>query len=283
MATAIESIMSAGTNIQAGRSAPAVKRPARKVSYFPPQHGGWAFLGLPIALGLTVAPWSWLLVTASIAAVAAFPLAHFTTAFIRYPNRDKYKPPLAIWATVFVPFALLTLATNPWLLLVGIAYAVIFAVNVALATHGQERSMLNDTVFIIECVALIPVLWAIGVDQVVGSPPSFFALPPAVWLAMAMAFMAMVGSTLHVKSLIRERANPRYRWYSLVWAVASIGVAAILGWTLGVNIAAVSLPFVFLAGRSIALGDTPRKPGVLGMVELVGFILVLLGFALCGA
>lgn len=278
--------MSAGTASTTGPTSPqsqTTRRPKRKVSYFPPQHGGWAFLGLPIALGLIVAPWTWVLVTASVAAVAAFPLAHFITATIRYPNRGKYVRPLIVWSAVFAPFAVVTLAANPWLVFVGIGYAVIFALNVALATHGQERSMLNDTVFIVECVALIPVLWMIGVAQQSGDVPAVSAIPGSVGVAVVVAFLAMVGSTLHVKSLIRERANPRYRWYSLAWAVGSIAVVATMAAIVGVNAWALALPFAFLAARSIALGTTPRKPGVLGMVELVGFILVLVGFALCGA
>ncbi len=56
-------------------------------AYLPPQHGAWAFLGLPLALGLTQATWTpWLLVLA-VAWIAAFPLSYAALALVRSRGR----------------------------------------------------------------------------------------------------------------------------------------------------------------------------------------------------
>ena len=49
----------------------------------PPQHGAWAFLGLPVAAGTVVSPWSPVLVPMLIAWVAAYPASYFVLAVVR--------------------------------------------------------------------------------------------------------------------------------------------------------------------------------------------------------
>jgi hypothetical protein len=98
---------------------PSPQQKVRKQQWFPPQHGAWAFIGLPIALGIVVAPWTPLLALTSICAIAAFPLSHFLTAIIRYPNKARYVKPLILWAALSLPLALAVLIARPWLIWFG--------------------------------------------------------------------------------------------------------------------------------------------------------------------
>jgi ABC-type proline/glycine betaine transport system permease subunit len=73
---------------------------------------------------------------------------------------------------------------------------------------------------------------------------------------------------LHVKALIRERGNPRYRWASLVYH----GLAFVASLWFGVALAVV---FGLLAVRAWVLAGRTLRPGVLGIVEIVASLALL--------
>ena len=83
-----------------------------------------------------------------------------------------------------------------------------------------------------------------------------------------------------MKSLIRERADPRFARASreFAWAclLGSVGLAAWWGLPAGLLLV---VPFAWFTLRSIALADPASRPARIGMVELVGFVLLVLAAA----
>jgi hypothetical protein len=167
---------------------------------------------------------------------------------------------------------------------VGLGLLALFAVNVAYARRNDERSLVNDAVLVVECAAMVTITWAVAVgEQSVGTPVRD-GVPSEVWVLSVVCVLVPTGSTLHVKSLIRQRRDLRYAVASQVVAVASVGVAAGLavwwglprGWWLVV-------PFVLLAVRAFVVGRHPLRPGVIGMIELVGFAVAVLAAMLAAA
>jgi hypothetical protein len=213
-------------------------------AYVPPQHGAWAFLGLPLVLGFVVAPWTPLLLVLAIAWVGAYPLS----------------------------YAALGLARLVW---VGLIYAAMFAVNLAYARENNERALVNDFVFVAECSAMVSVTWAVGAGDQSWTAPALDSVPDDVWILSAVSVLVLVGSTLHVKSLIRERRDRRYAHASLVVASLSvptaIALAAWWGWPAG---AWLIIPFVVLAARALMVPGRAMRPGAIGMIELACFVLV---------
>jgi hypothetical protein len=97
----------------------------------------------------------------------------------------------------------------------------------------------------------------------------------AALVAAVLCAATLIGSTLHVKSLIRERRNPAYRRAALVFASACIPFVAVLALVAG-QPWWLAVPFVALAGRSL-FGHKPSwRPGRIGMIELTAFVLVAL-------
>ena len=82
------------------------------------------------------------------------PLSHFLTAIIRYPNKARYVKPLILWAALSFALALAVLIARPWLIWFGAFYLIALSLNIALARNKLERSLANDVIFIVECVAL---------------------------------------------------------------------------------------------------------------------------------
>ena len=257
------------------------RRRRRVGGWVPPQHGAWAFLALPLALGTVVAPRSLLLLPLAVAWVAAYPCSYAALGLVRARRPQRFRRPFAVWlAVVLLPAGVLVLA-RPWLVWVGAAYGVAFTVNIAYARRNDERALVNDLVFAGECAAMVWVTWATAAGGAGGRPPPLEAAPGPVWVLTAVCALVLVGSTLHVKSLIRERRDPRYALASRIVATASVPAAAALatawglpgGWWLVV-------PFVALAFRAFAVGRRPLRPGVIGLVELGCFVLVWLGAVL---
>lgn len=249
--------------------------------YVPPQHGAWAFLALPVLLAVTVTPWSWLILVLTSAWVLAYPWSYAALGLVRAARPARFRRPFAVFSAVLAPLVVVLVVARPWLVWVGLGLAALFAVNLAYARRNDERSLVNDAVLVVECAALVPVTWAVATGDQSLAPPSPSSVPTEIWVLTVVCALALIGSTLHVKSLIRERRDPRYALASRVVALASAVAAAGLavwwgvpqGWWLVV-------PFVLLAVRAFAVGRRPMRPGVIGMIELAVFVTAVLASAL---
>lgn len=256
-------------------------RPRRTSSYFPPQHGAWAFLALPLALGATVSTWHPLLVLLAITWVAAYPMSYAAFGLARAKRPQRFRAPFFTWAAIALVPAVILVIGRPWLLWVGLAYALLLMVNLDYARHNDERALVNDGVFILECAGMVAVTWAVGAGERTWTPPGINAVPVHVWILVIVCALVLLSSTLHVKSLIRERRNPRYAFASRAFAVASlfasIALGAWWGWPSG---AWFILPFTALTVRAFIVPRRPLRPGAIGVIELVCFLTAVAAAAL---
>lgn len=241
---------------------------------FPPQHGAWAFLALPVALGAVATGWSWLLLPLTVAWVAAYPLSWALTGLTTARRPQRFRRPALVWLALVAPPALLLVVLRPWLVWVGLAYAALFAVNLRYARAHDERALANDLVLIAECTLMVPLVvavvgggrgWLPDLDPVAGARVGVLAV---------LCALTLIGSTLHVKSLIRERRNPRFLRASRAFALGCVPVVAAAAYPLGAEAAWLALPFAALALRAFLVPERSWRPGRIGMVELAGFVLV---------
>lgn len=253
-------------------------RTVRSAPLVPPQHGAWAFLGLPLVVGWTVVSWTPLLVALAVAWVAAYPASYFLLASLaersrRHPQPARFVRPLLVWSVPTVVAAATLVWFRPWLVWVGLAYLAAFAVNLAYARRRDERALSNDAVFMAECAAMVAVTWGVGVGD--GGWAAPLPVPADVWVLTFSVALLLTGSTLHVKSLIRERADRRYARASRTFAVVSVPLAVGLAAWWGLPGGAwLLLPFAYFAVRAFAI-RRPLRPGLIGVVELVGFVLLV--------
>ncbi|MCB0894314.1 MAG: YwiC-like family protein [Nocardioidaceae bacterium] len=254
------------------RTSPAPAR-SRRDPVVPPQHGAWGFLGLPLLTGVAAAGWSpWALLLA-VAWVAAYPCSWAVTGLLTARRPERFRRAALVWAPPCVLAGVLLLVTHVWLVWVLLAYLVLFAVNLQQARRRRERSIENDLVLIAECTLLVPVLAGV-VDGASGLRAPISAMTTTdVLLAMLVTALTLVGSTLHVKSLIRERNNPAYTTASRVVAVLTPFVLAAACLATGTS-AWLAAPFVLLAARAVWWHDPTWRPARIGLVELAAFVLV---------
>lgn len=260
-------------------------RAVQRTSLVPPQHGAWAFLGLPLALGFVVADASWAWLPLAWAWIAAYPASYFVLSYVRARRPERFRRPLATWAAAFAPAGLVAVAMRPWLLWVAAVYLVSFAVNLAYARRNRERDLVNDAVFVAQCSAMVVVTALVGDDPDTSAPGSLLdAVSTRAWLLALVCALVLLGSTLHVKSLLRERRDPRYatasRAYAATCAIASPALAVAWGLPAGWFLVA---PFVVLAARALRKNWSGMRPGAIGMVELACFLVALAAAAMAVA
>ncbi|WP_167756318.1 MULTISPECIES: YwiC-like family protein [unclassified Amycolatopsis] len=240
----------------------------RKAPVVPPQHGAWGFLGLPLLLGAAAGGWSAWLIPFAVAWVSAHPAGWAVTGLLTARRPSRFRRAALLWIPVCVTAGAVVLSARPWLIWVLLGYLALFGVNLGFARARRERSMANDLVLIAECALLVPVVAGVAA----GSQPWAAMTAAPVLAAAALTAVALIGSTLHVKSLIRERANPAYtaaaRAFSLAAVVATLALAIAAGWWWPVA------AFVLLAARAAWWHDPSWRPSRIGMVELAGLVSV---------
>ena len=251
----------------------------RRQPLVPDQHGAWAFLVTPLLLGMTVSGWSWLLVPLPVAWVAAYPLSWALTGRLAAPRPQRFDRPLVLWSAIVVPLALLLVLARPWLIYAGAVLLAGFAVNLWFARARAERALLNDLVLIAECVVAVPL--SVGIvagDRAWTAPWSAMTTAEVGVLTLACA-LTLVGSTLHVKSLIRERRRPIFGTISRVYGLACVPVMLAVAWLAGFGVLLV-VPFAVLAVRALLVRDPTWRPARIGMVELGCFVVLVVAAAL---
>jgi YwiC-like protein len=257
-------------------SLPASRRRHDRV--VPDQHGAWAFLALPLALAMARTGWFALLPAVALAWVAAYPLSWAATGRLTARRPERFDHALMTWAPIALLAGLPLLVARPWLVWVMLGYAGLWLVSLSLARVRRERSLANDLVLVAECTLMIPVTVGIGAVAPGWSPP-YGALDAQLVLPVVACLVALTGSVLHVKSLIRERRNARFALASRAFAVAAVFVVALAAASTDRSLWVV-LPFAGLAARTWLVHGPWWRPARLGLLELAGLIAVVVGVAL---
>lgn len=249
------------------------RRRTRRLA-IPGQHGAWAYLVVPLILGFLLVGWSGPVALYSVAWILAYPASFYLgrAVVIRWRRGNwsrlaKRELGYAIpWTVMAAVPSVILLILRPWLIWVGATLVVLWAVSIWLTRTGHERGFSNDLLLVAQAAVAMPLFWAIYTDTPdlgIGDPAAAEA-----WLVALICVVFFTGNVLHVKSLIREADDPRWKVASRIFNVGSMAMGLISPWLL--------LPFGFCAARSFAVGPN-RSPLVIGNVEIVVSVLVVVG------
>ena len=240
----------------------------------PTEHGGWAFLGEPLVLGLVLAP-SGAGVCVALAAVAAFFARQPLKLFGADRRRGKVYPRTIVAERAFAACTLLgalalaaalALARGPLLQAVGAAAPV---AAVALAFDLSRRSR--------DLAAELSGAFAMGASaSAIALAAGWPALPAfglwGVLVARALGTIAFVRARLRL-----ERGEP--------WSAAGVAVSQALAIALAVALAAAqAAPRATVAAMALlavraAWGLSPWRPrlrtAMLGVSEIVAGLIVI--------
>lgn len=220
-----------------------------KQGYIPNQHGAWAMLVVPFLLGMFAAEAKLL----HILLFAGWLLVYlFTFPFLQGIRTRKWKvygKPLLFYGCLLLPVGASLLLLHPGLLRMVPWFIPLFVVNVYYAKINRERTLVNDLAAIIQFSLMVFVSFEVGGGTDMRLAAELFAL----------SAIYFIGTIFYVKTIIRERNNKRYYWYSVGYHVAACAVGAIWFPPL------LMVPLAALLLRSIwapRTGITAKKSGM---------------------
>jgi hypothetical protein len=252
-----------------GSTPAAVPRivPARRL-WMPAQHGAWAMLAVPFLVGVAASGPSPAQLVLAVCAVAAYLGSATAQAWLRSRRAPAYLPPLVSYGTVAAVTGLALAVAFPPLLLSLLVIVPAGAVTLGGARPGTRRDLANSLAQVAQAIVLVP-----AAAYVSGAFDGV-----AVVRATLVAAAYLVGTVLVVRSVLRERGNPRFAALSVGFHAALVPVAAV---TLpaayavvaaGLTARAIALP---LAQRRMARTTAPLRPVHVGVVEIVASVAVV--------
>ncbi|MBW3086613.1 hypothetical protein KEM60_02842 [Austwickia sp. TVS 96-490-7B] len=252
--------------------------------WLPRQHGAWAMLAVPAAVGSLRGGASGihlLLVTWLFAGYFLFNAAGLA-ARVRGRGRDisAYLPALSTYGTIAAILGAAVVWYRPWLLLWLPVYLPLAAISLLHSWRRQDRALTNDAVTIAAACLFAGVAFQAG-DQ---GAPWLQQAAGRDWSSMVAVIAALLGyffgTALYVKTMIRERLNRSYRrWsigYHLAWT-ACWPVALWLGAPVPVGTAVQLTVFcAVLTARAAVLAGRRVRPAVVGVGEIVASVVLLM-------
>lgn len=220
--------------------------------FLPKQHGAWAMLIVPFWLGVCASTFVWQHIP--------FFMGWLFLYLATYPMLFLFKKKKLIfyakWTLIYlIPalfFFMFPLWAKPEILNFALMMIPFFVINVYFSKTNNERALLNDFSAIVAFSIAALAAAFIGEGEI-------SQLAVIIFVASILFF---VGSTYYVKSMIREKKNENYKFYS--WGVH---IAIVLSWALFGEwfIVIAFLPSVI---RAVVLYQKPIKVKTLGIIEI---------------
>jgi len=213
------------------------------------------------------------LVTAlfAVAWIAAYPVSYFLTqAVATRVRRGEWNSRARRQFREGLPWLVLTLVPEialiilrPRVIAAGVVLALLWAGSVFMTSRGRERAFSNDLLLVAMAATATPLMyWTAHPD----SP-----WPGSVWRTSLVILIFFTGSVIHVKSLIREGDDPRWRIGNIVFHLLVLAIAFLA-------------PIYLLAFVPTLVRSALLKPGVpavrIGVIEIVMSALLLFAVAL---
>ena len=257
--------------------------------WVPNQHGAWSMLLGP-AIAATVVLIVELLRGAaepvlSLITAVAVPLAWLSGYCLFFafglwvraknPQRKKgYAKPFSLYGPVCAGACLLAVILRPHLVVWAFPFALLTGIAAYETWRGRPRSLLSGTATTIASAFIIPAMWHIVAP-----------VTAAVWLVTAFIAAYHTSSEIFVKSLIRQRDNTAFWYFSIGYHVVALIVSFFLipvggSWPYlvivvfaGALVLAVLIPKQQRGGKSFA----PKQVGLIQIpLLLMAYVAVVL-------
>ncbi|MED4903138.1 YwiC-like family protein [Parageobacillus thermoglucosidasius] len=228
----------------------------------PKQHGAWAMLAIPFLLGAYAGGFAWLHLPLFLGWLFLYLATYPLLMAIKSKRKQAYMKSFYCYMAIAAALLAICLWHAPSLFYFGVAMVPLFLVNIYYTKRKQERAFWND-------VAAIAVFC-------IGGLASFYigrgALTVQALELVIFCFLFFLGSTFYVKTMIREKKNPIYKWLSWGYhGLLIIGLVAI-GYPLFVLAYVPSVVrAVYLYGKSLPI----MKLGILEVANAIYFFIAM--------
>ncbi len=231
----------------------------------PREHGTWMMFIIPCMIGIFAGNPTMVHIPF---VIGWFALYLSSTPLLQMIRKPKTKAMMLPWYLGYTIVAILFLTPvlwfHPYIGWVGVLLLPFLFITIFFIKNKNERNVLND-------LSGITIFSLGGISAYVIGTGKFDGLS---WMIPALVILYFFGSALYVKSLIRERSNPRFTQYSHLYHSALM----VFPWLVGMGWLSVAyIPSImkdWLTTRKKAL-----KPLTIGMNEIL-HSLIFLGIVL---
>ncbi|MDM5189135.1 YwiC-like family protein [Bacillus sp. DX4.1] len=225
----------------------------------PKQHGAWGMLLIPFVLGILIGKGTWYHIPLFLAWLFVYLATYPLLMYVKQPRKKYYLHCFFLYFSVAFVCAIIALMYEWRIVFFSIIMIPCFFINIYYSRQKNERALLNDICAII--------LFCIG-----GIISYYFTMKTVdekIWVIATISFLYFMGSTFYVKTMIREKKNPTYRFVS--WGYHSLLVIATLIVSPWFTIAFIPslVRSIILYGRNISI----LKVGVLETLNSIYFFI----------
>ncbi|WP_168581981.1 YwiC-like family protein [Gephyromycinifex aptenodytis] len=269
------------------KSKPARRRRAR-AGWIPNQHGAWAMLAVPFLVGVFRGGPTLLHLPLLGCWVVGYFAFFAAGLWLRSGRNARYVPPLITYTLGCALFGGTLALLRPDLLEWLLVYVPIAALSLLYSARRDDRALLNDIITIIAACLMAPIAFGLSAKAGTAAPMwagggtsrQILAADPAMgWVTLAL-MCYFVGTSLYVKTVIRERRSRAYHLASwsyhgavtLLWLLAPLLGAPIppqAHWLLVAFFVVMTVRAALMAGRRV-------RPMKVGLGEIAASTVLLL-------
>lgn len=244
------------------------KRPKKRRSpgWVPNQHGAWAMLASPLAVGALAGGLAWVHLPLAAFWFAGYFAFFATTLWLKARRMPRHFPPVRFYILLAAALGIIVLLSQPQLVKWAPFFALPLAVGLYAASHKKERALLSG----IATIAGSALMTVVAYDA--GATGNDFE---RAWLLAAVQFLYFAGTVFYVKTIIRERDNAVFYWVSIGYHALSVLVVGLL---FGFSPSALPLVLVFaiIFVRAAVVPKFRVTPKQIGIGEIFATIAVAL-------
>jgi hypothetical protein len=230
----------------------------------PKQHGAWAMLIIPFWLGVIAGGFVWEHIPLFLGWLLLYLATYPALLLFKKRKLELYTKWTLIYAVPGMIFLLIPFISQPSIIYFGLAMIPFFIVNMYYSSKKKDRAFLND-------------LSAIIIFSIGGLAASYLSageIHSSAMLIFIASILFFIGSTLFVKTMIRERKNKTYQYLSWIYhSLVPVSWAVLGHWVVAIAFLPSLLRAIYFYGKGMKMSQ-------LGMMEVVNavffFIMMIL-------
>jgi hypothetical protein len=223
-------------------------------------------LAAPLLVGVLASGPAWVHLPLALFWFAGYFAFFATSLWLKAKRRAKWFPPVRAHGLVTVALGIVVLAVDPGLARWIPLFVVPLGIGLYAAAQRNDRALVAGLATTAGSAFMTVVAYDAG-------PGSDLA---RAWQLALVQFLYFAGTVFYVKTVIRERDNPTYRWLSGGYHLAALLVVAAVFGVVANDTTAWPLLLVFAVLLARAIVVTPYRPAPkqVGIGELVAVLAV---------
>jgi hypothetical protein len=207
-------------------------------------------LASPLLVGVLASGVAWVQLPLAVFWFAGYFAFFATSLWLKAHRRAKWFPPVRAYGLLTAALGVVVLVLDPGLVRWAPLFALPLGIGLYAAAHRNDRALLSG----LATTAGSALMTVVAYDAGPGSDVS------RAWALALVQLLYFAGTVFYVKTVIRERDNPAYRWLSGGFHVLALLIVAAVFGVLQDDVTAWPILLVFALLLARAVGARRSRP-----------------------